>query len=80
MAHHGKLIDQRDIHTAKNIFQQLDHLSRICATYSHHLSYDLAVKGTSQAQTCGGNPSYDLGRVDQVKGLISRIDPLRGIG
>ena len=75
-----QFVDQRNVHTAKNVLQQLGHLGRAGRGHNVDMGKELGQQRACQFGAERRHAAHNLGRVLHGVLLVARIDPLRREG
>ena len=76
----GELVDQRDVHHAEGVLEQLGHLGGPRARHGDHVVDQLGVEQRSELGRVGVHATDDPRRVAQAVLRVARVDPLGGVG
>ena len=80
VAEHRHLVDQRDVHVAVRVLQQLGELRLATAAGADHGVHERAVERCGALGAVRGEPTDDLRRVLQAVHRVARVDALRREG
>src|SRR5439155_26194763 len=71
-----ELVDERDVHAAEDVLEELGDLSRPDVGHRDQLLDDCAVEGDDGLEAVLGEAADDFGRVVDVPVSVSWVDPL----
>ena len=79
LGHHRQLVDERDVHLAVGVLDQLGHLGLARARGDRDRMHDRRVERHRQVATALGQPAHDLRRVLDLMVALAGVDPLGGV-